>query len=658
MFHDIFLRKRGLISFLLVGVTLFFVFSSLWSSEVVSAESVTTIVVQKPVEEHGSVLSAARTEARAPETDTNLQFCSTPDLGIPDNNAAGVVDTIVVPEGGSILDLNVAITATHTWVGDLIFTLEHAETGTAVTLIDRIGIPATSYGCYLNNIYATLDDEALVWVENACPPTGGNYIPNSPLSSFDGEDLSGTWNIHVSDHVRGDAGRLAAWCLDAAAGTAPTISVEPTALSSVQPADVQLTSTLTITNSGDHDLTWFVEEAQAAASMPLPSPVQGAGTAVTPNGTTATLSHSTNFKMPLITNQTAAPDTMQLLVNDGSFENDPSDWNLASSNACYWIGNWHGVWGVPAYDGSMDYWGGGYCISDGVYYPNSSIVTQTVTIPTNTQYLGLKYLAYRPDDDDAVINDYAFAAINSSLVWSLDSTQANNTFPNWETERVDISAFAGQTITLTLGFISNVDGTADYTGNIRFDYIHLLDETTCDFPGDISWYSVSPNSGQIDPHNNSIVDIIFDSTGMDDGTYSSTLCVNSNDPANPVLQIPVTLTVEDAICVAPEPISHLAIAQNNGHAALNWDSVDGADFYEVWWGADDPYFTPGDDCSAAANCATTSNPHYIHQEGGLGDPQHNFTYVVRSVSDCGSAYGYSSISNRAAEFDFSIQPGS
>ena len=35
--------------------------------------------------------------------------------------------------------LIVSIQATHTWVGDLIFTLVHVDTGTTITVIDRPG---------------------------------------------------------------------------------------------------------------------------------------------------------------------------------------------------------------------------------------------------------------------------------------------------------------------------------------------------------------------------------------------------------------------------------------------------------------------------------------------------------------------------------------
>ncbi|MEW5986603.1 MAG: choice-of-anchor Q domain-containing protein [Chloroflexota bacterium] len=143
-------------------------------------------------------------------------YCSTPTLAIPDNNPAGITDDLILTDTGSISDLNVSLVASHTWVGDLVFTLTHLDTGTAVTLIDRPGAPPAP-SCNGDDIDATLDDEAAGPVEDACSPTppaiSGSFIPNSPLSAFDGEDLSGTWRLTAADLAANDVGTLTQWCL-------------------------------------------------------------------------------------------------------------------------------------------------------------------------------------------------------------------------------------------------------------------------------------------------------------------------------------------------------------------------------------------------------------------------------------------------------------
>ncbi len=107
--------------------------------------------------------------------------------------------------------------STHTYVGDLKVTLTHVDTGTAVTIIDQPGRPASTFGCSSNNIDATLDDEASAPVEDQCrttyPAISGSVRPNNPLSAFDGEDLGGTWRLTVSDHATQDSGFLESWSL-------------------------------------------------------------------------------------------------------------------------------------------------------------------------------------------------------------------------------------------------------------------------------------------------------------------------------------------------------------------------------------------------------------------------------------------------------------
>ncbi len=146
---------------------------------------------------------------------TGIELCRSDVVSIPDNGSTS--DLFAVAASGEITDINVSVKATHTWVGDLRFILTHQDTGTSVVFIDRPGVPAlSSVGCSGANIDATLDDEATDPVEDECssnPAIGGTFTPNNPLSAFDGEDLSGTWRLDVSDNAGLDTGTLDEWCL-------------------------------------------------------------------------------------------------------------------------------------------------------------------------------------------------------------------------------------------------------------------------------------------------------------------------------------------------------------------------------------------------------------------------------------------------------------
>jgi uncharacterized repeat protein (TIGR01451 family)/CSLREA domain-containing protein len=146
-----------------------------------------------------------------------LNSCSAPVVAIPNNDSTGISDTINITYTDTIVDLEVFVEATHTYVGDLAVALEHVGTGTQVTLIDRPGVPASTFGCDGENVSAQLDDEAAAAVEDQCaatsPAIGGIFRPNEALSLFDGELMAGNWTLFVADLAPGDTGTLEQWCL-------------------------------------------------------------------------------------------------------------------------------------------------------------------------------------------------------------------------------------------------------------------------------------------------------------------------------------------------------------------------------------------------------------------------------------------------------------
>jgi hypothetical protein len=65
----------------------------------------------------------------------------------------------------------------------------------------------------------------------------------------------------------------------------------------------------------------------------------------------------------------------------------------------------------------------------------------------------------------------------------------------------------------------------------------------CDAPEAISWLSVDPDTGTIAAGDSALVDVMFDADGLTEGVYEALLCLNSNDPVNPIIEIPVTMEV-------------------------------------------------------------------------------------------------------------------
>ena len=149
------------------------------------------------------------------------------------NGVASTSSNLTVNHNGLIVDVDVMIDMSHTWVGDLSFSLAHQASNSSVTLIDRPGVPASTYGCNNNDLLVTLDDAAALPVEEQCggsvPTINGTFAPNSPLSAFNGLSADGTWVLTLTDHYTSeDAGTLNAWeiqvCTQGFSNQAPVVT--------------------------------------------------------------------------------------------------------------------------------------------------------------------------------------------------------------------------------------------------------------------------------------------------------------------------------------------------------------------------------------------------------------------------------------------------
>ena len=71
--------------------------------------------------------------------------------------------------------------------------------------------------------------------------------------------------------------------------------------------------------------------------------------------------------------------------------------------------------------------------------------------------------------------------------------------------------------------------------------------------GNLSWVSVWQSSGSSSAGGSSQVSVTFDSTGLDAGTYTGNLCINSNDAQQPQVVVPLTLVVNETGTPTPTP---------------------------------------------------------------------------------------------------------
>ena len=464
-------------------------------------------------------------------------LCSSPNLTIPDNNPTGVTNDLIVGNSGSIDDLNVSVEMTHSWVGDVVFTLQHVDTGTTVTFYDRPGVPASTFGCSGDNVDATLDDEAATPVEDECgagvPAIAGSFIPNNPLSAFDGEDLAGTWRITASDLAGGDTGTLNTWCIDAgtSGGGTPDITVNPASLSSTQATNTVVVQQLTIGNVGTADLNWMIDEAAPVAPA---GPVSGGSSERL--GTTAP---SSDAKIA----GGVMPHGRTDVIADGGFEAGTPNpfWNEASSN-----------FGSPICDIASCGQGGGTGPHAGTYWTwfggiagvaETGSMDQNVVIPAGTATLSF-YLEIPVADSTGFMN----VDIDGNVLFTVTEADTG-TYAIYAPVSLDVSAYADGG-SHNVRFSSTTDAGAGPLNFFVDDVVLDVQEgggSACDAPSDIAWLSVSPTAGTTISGTSTLVDVTFDSTGYPAGTYTGTLCVNSNDPDTPLVEVPVEMVVTDVV---------------------------------------------------------------------------------------------------------------
>lgn len=362
--------------------------------------------------------------------------------------------------------------------------------------------------------------------------------------------------------------------------TPATISVTPASLSASQGADANTAQTLTIGNTGGGTLTWSINEQNLRPLPAMPyyphvaqpaSEKVGAPAANVPaqaNAGTGPLWVAPLAMLhdngPLVTNAGAGAggadaSALQLTNIDyganisvaagfraaDDFTVPSSGWNINTVTVfVYQTGSTTTstinaanlqIWDGPPGQPSSNVVFGDTATNRLASSAFSNIYRVTSTTLTNSQ---------RPIMAVVMTVGTTLPAGTYWLDWQVGGSLASGPWG----PAVTIAGAAGKPGANAMQFANSAWGPLTDSGSaVAQDYPFIVDGTSavpaCSTTADMPWLSLSATSGSTAGGGSSPVTVTFDSTGMSAGTYGGNLCVSSNDAGNPMVAVPVSMTV-------------------------------------------------------------------------------------------------------------------
>jgi len=382
----------------------------------------------------------------------------------------------------------------------------------------------------------------------------------------------------------------------------PDITVNPASLASSQMTNTVVTQPLTIGNVGVADLLWDIEEAAPieipASNGEFPLGKAAPSFARAPEesmATTAAGEPNLLVRLP----GTFAFSTDASATTHIYFDSDtPGTLNtLGSASGAFWAGDFVGgdltktyvirdtntlmtvdaatgaetsIGTLAAPPGGETYTGMTFDPATGNVYATScnittsSLFTIDVLTATSTRIGAITNspCSIGIGADDAG-NLYTYDLVNDSLLSVNKTTGAGTIIGSlgFDANYGQGMDFDSVTATMYMAAFNNATFQAEFravdlaTGNTtllgvlgtpsvtQLGYVAFQSGGPCSSPSDLPWLSVNPTAGTTPAGGSSPVDVTFDSTGIAVGTYDGVLCVNSNDPDEPIVEVPVQMEV-------------------------------------------------------------------------------------------------------------------
>jgi PKD repeat protein len=415
-----------------------------------------------------------------------------------------------------------------------------------------------------------------VWISTgSCDPTNDDFVElletddmtatwrqvSIDLSEYDGEtaciafrysggDAHDWWIDDVVVADQGEPSDVATVHMPVAvipALAVPVIDVDPDELNAAQPADEITTQTLTISNNGGVDLEWEIAEEPAAVRLGL----------TIEDGNTVT--------------EAITSEPYALILDDGVGENavgltggaqflwfnrfTPSPFNFPVT-----LDRVEVMFGYPGSTGGINV---GELVDIYLYEDadgNPANGADHVASLTDQAVQAVDGITWSVFDLPAPVTfngpgDILIAVVNrtAGVTPSTFPAVLDQTPPSQQRSWIGFGAVPGDPPVMPMPTFGIIDGFG-IAGNWMVRGFGTAN-VPCTNPADVPWLDADPDSGTTGPGGSSNVTVSFDSTGLAVGEYNAFLCITSNDPAAPLVEVPVMLEVIDTASIDVSPAS-------------------------------------------------------------------------------------------------------
>lgn len=500
-------------------------------------------------------------------------FSESPNVAIPDDGYDGTLgsmacQTIAVSGINSSFTLGLTTAIDHTWVGDLTIKVENPD-GNILGVLSRpvsnetlddgtdtdgagdsSNLLATSPVSFADNASTAAEDmgaglaassDVICQDDNLCdyaPAPGSVANPPSTFAELMTGTVNGNWNVCVGDSASADTGTLVDVSLSFTEPAKPTlhlpmvivgfpntphIEIQPGSLASTQNADTTANSGLIISNGSNAtaDLNWVFDDAITA-----PIGILEQVTTAT-NGIVSDLFTGSNGGVYSADDMTfSSPVSITTMRFEGFVGGGDTIGNVATSVSVFIYADNNGAPAGHPDDGQNNEV---FSINLPINDPNLDLTDNNIVIDVQAANNGPVNIPAGSYWITAFPTLPAALGDSERWNWFAGTVDGNNALI------IDPQNLFGANATNWTD-IAGLTGTAALAGlNVTLSGV-----TDCGAP----WVSGSPVGGMLVAGDSENTTVTFDSTGISAGVYNAALCVSSDDFRDPVVAVPVTMTVQ------------------------------------------------------------------------------------------------------------------